>query len=114
MTSYSVQTPQGPGEISVEQYFPNVELAPARSGGPAVRGSRAILASTGAWGTVWAVFERGKGSWTQVTGELTAEQLADWRQHISAGGFKPNPFEAWLCGAVEQVQPQDDEKPVEK
>ena len=110
MTSYSVNTPQGPGEITVERYFPDVELVPARASGPSVRGSRAVLASTGSWGTVWAVFERGRGAWTQVTGELTAAQLTDWRRHRSPSGSTPTAFEVWLCGAVDQAQPREDDQ----
>jgi hypothetical protein len=86
-----------------------VELIPASPGvRDAIRGGRAVLRSTGPRGAVWAVFERADGSWSQMTGALTAEQLEDWRQHVSARGLKPTAFEVWLSAAVEHAPPQDD------
>lgn len=106
MAEYCVETPLGLATLSLVNVELDVEFSPARSTGPAVRGDRALVRSTvPGQADLWAVFERAgcKSGWTQVTADLTADQIADWARHRAAVGSKSRTFDEWLGSEVQSL-----------
>lgn len=109
MADLSIVTPLGLALLSLDSAEMDVEFLPVRSSGPAIRGDRAFVRSVVQGNDpLWAVFERAESGtgWSEVTSELTADQLADWRTHRVAGGSKSRTFNKWLTAEVQAELPR--------